>query len=75
MMTPMDRYYRDAVFHHLVDTLVAALEVAETTPTEIREAAMVAQLIYESRHPRPVPISDDELRLWYESGRMRERKP
>ena len=65
MMSPMERYLKDPVFHHLVDSFVAALEAAETTPTEIREAAMVAQMVYENRHPRPIPISEDELESWF----------
>jgi hypothetical protein len=60
VLSPRDRYLTDAVFHHLVDTLVAAVEAAQVTPSEIREAAMLAQILYEERHPRlRRPIDDD----------------
>jgi hypothetical protein len=49
MRSVRDRYLTDAVFHQLVDTLHALISQAEFTPTEIREAAMLAQILYEER--------------------------
>ncbi len=52
MMSPCDRYQYDQMFRHLVDSLYAVIEDAKYTPTEIREAAMLAQTMYEEKHIR-----------------------
>ena len=49
-----ERYQTDSHFRALVDTFQALIHQAQFTPTEIREAAMLAQIMYESIHPRPV---------------------
>lgn len=59
MMTPEERYMRDPVFHRLVDMLEAYLEenaMRQWTPTELREAVMLAACRYEYRHVRPIMI-------------------
>jgi hypothetical protein len=50
----MERYNNDPLFRTFVDTMVAAIERGQTTPCEVREAAMLAQIIYEDRNPRPL---------------------
>lgn len=50
--TPVDRYLEDAHFRQLVDALYGAIEQAQFTPTEIREAAMLAQIKFEELHIR-----------------------
>lgn len=52
MMSPRERYQNDVAFRTLVDMLYIAVERAEFTPTEIREAAMLAQIKYEEIRPR-----------------------
>jgi hypothetical protein len=55
-LSPRERYESDPVFHQLVTMLYAALEQDENrtyTPTELREAAMLAALMYEERHVKP----------------------
>ena len=47
-----ERYQSDPHFHHLVDLLYVVVEKAEFTPTEIREAVMLAQTKYEELHIR-----------------------
>ena len=37
-----ERYRNDAHFHNLTDTLAAAIYRGDFTPTEVREAAMLA---------------------------------
>ncbi len=49
-----ERYYNDAMFKMLVDTFISHIEQCDFTPTEIREATMLAQIIYEEHHIRPV---------------------
>ena len=59
MRDPMkvhDRYYHDPHFRHLVDALYATVVDAQFTPTEIREAAMFAQILYEELTLRPLLI-------------------
>jgi hypothetical protein len=46
-LPPDVRYYRDATFAHLVNMLEHALHLCEYTPTEIREAAMLAAIRHE----------------------------
>ena len=50
--SPHSRYRRDRAFATLVDTLELLIHRAEYTPTEIREAAMLAQIHHEERNPR-----------------------
>lgn len=47
MMSPDERYFRDPLFKHLVDFMTNAIRQAQFTPTEIREAAMLAAIKYE----------------------------
>lgn len=55
------RYETDAQFHKLVDMMLAVIEQAQFTPTEIREAAMLAQIIYESTHIRPIFFTREDV--------------
>lgn len=49
---PRARYNRDAQFKCLVDIQVQMLEKCEFSPTEMREAAMLACILYDERHTR-----------------------
>lgn len=55
-LRPDERYQRDPVFHALVDTLRAALAGGNWTPTELREAAMLAAAAHEAETIRPLFI-------------------
>lgn len=58
-LDPRERYLTDPAFHRLVDVLLSAIQGAVYTPTEIREAAMLAQIIYEERSVRrPIMAMD-----------------
>lgn len=50
--TPDARYREDAKFRQLVDTMEAHMHAADFTPTEMREAALLAAINYESRRVR-----------------------
>ena len=54
--TVAERYDRDPMFRVLVDTLYLQIQQARYTPTEIREAAMLAQIRFEQRTLRPMII-------------------
>jgi len=62
--TPEDRYMRDPVFHHFVDAVEQLLHQAQMTPTEVREATMLACIHYDLRHVRrPIfRVMDEEER-------------
>jgi hypothetical protein len=54
VLTPQERYLRDPQFAHMVNTFLQAIEELKYTPTEIREAAMLAAVMYSQRHPAPI---------------------
>lgn len=63
MMRVIERYNQDPAFHGLVDMITSVLLEGKYTPTEVREAAMLAQLKYESMTPpRPVIFSLNDLK-------------
>ena len=51
-MTPEERYRRDTQFKMLVDLLEAQIYRANYTPTELREAAMLAAIHYDTINMR-----------------------
>ena len=61
MMNIRDRYHNDLSFNRLVDMMRACIERAEFTPTEIREAAMLAQIMYEETHVRPTIFTRSDV--------------
>jgi len=52
-MSPRDRYCNDPMFHSLVDMMVAAIMDAKYTPSEMRDAALLASIKYEELHVHP----------------------
>lgn len=62
-MTPQERYARDPDFHKLVDLLTNFVIRCEFSPTELREAAVLAAIRYEQQYARPVYVKEgDSLR-------------
>jgi hypothetical protein len=59
--TIRQRYMTDGNFATVVNTMLAMIARAEFTPTEIREAAMLAQILYEERNPRPISFTKSDL--------------
>jgi hypothetical protein len=56
-LTPAFRYQRDATFAALVNMMESHLHTADFTPTELREAVMLAAIRYESRRvPQRVTV-------------------
>ena len=63
MKTPEEKYTTDPNYRLLVDTLEALIVKAEFTPSEIREACMLACIRHEHyRRIRPVVISAEAAR-------------
>lgn len=58
-MSPTERYQSDPVFTRLVQVILYLLEEdksSQFTPTEVREAANYACVLYEQRHVKPVQL-------------------
>ena len=49
---PEERYDRDPIFRSLVDTMTHFILTAQYTPTELREAALLASIRYDSHQIR-----------------------
>jgi len=56
MKTPKEKYMNDPEYHQLVDMLEQFIERARFTPSELREAAVLACINYEMRHVRNITI-------------------
>lgn len=56
MKSPRDKYMNDPEYHHLVSTLEQMIERAHFTPSELREACILASINYEMRHIRETRI-------------------
>ncbi len=61
MKTPREKYQNDPEYHHLVRTLEDLIEQARFTPSELREACMLASINYEMRHVREDRIDPEAL--------------
>jgi hypothetical protein len=53
-----DRYSRDPAFRSLVDAMYGVIRRGEMTPTEVREAAILATTKYEMLHVKPLLFPD-----------------
>lgn len=60
MKTPREKYMNDVEFHNLVNHLESLISRAHFTPSELREACVLASINYEMRHIRSFQI-DPEL--------------
>lgn len=61
MMKIKERYFSDPAFSRIVDMMLAVIMEGQFTPTEIREAAMLAQIRYEELFPRPIVFSKEDI--------------
>ena len=55
MRTPQERYENDTDFHALVQIIYTWIEKCQYTPSEVREAAMLAAILYEQNATRFIP--------------------
>lgn len=56
MKTIRERYHSDPHFKALVDIMVSHIEACSYTPTEMREAAILASILYQQSKPAPYPM-------------------
>ncbi|MGB8274119.1 MAG: hypothetical protein WCF16_02490 [Alphaproteobacteria bacterium] len=61
MRSVTERYQTDAQFRQLVDLLYSSIDNAQFSPSEIREAAMLAHILYEERHIRPMIVDEADI--------------
>jgi len=57
-----ERYKNNAIFKNLVDILRSELRRYDTTPRELREAAMLAATMHESENIKPMLIHMNEFK-------------
>ena len=75
MKTPREKYMKDPHYYQLVNMMVNEIKQCNYTPSEMREAALLASIIYEeqkidSRHLQPNKEIEDALKTlndWVES--------
>jgi hypothetical protein len=67
MRTLRDRYHNDPQFAALVKLMVSHIQQGNFTPSEMREASMLASIIYEERNIREMvfvePKVEEALRI------------
>lgn len=61
MMTAEERYIRDPMFRSMVNYLKQLIALSYYTPTELREALILAAAQYYNEHPRPLYITASEF--------------
>lgn len=61
-MTPAEKYNNDAQYRTLVVAIEHQLHEANFTPSEVREAAVLACIHYEQRNAMPLRIIPAEVR-------------
>ena len=57
MKNPREKYLNDNMYRVLVDMMVEQIDQCNYTPSEMREAAVLASIIYEERNPPGYSIS------------------
>ena len=77
MMTAEERYITDPMFRSIVTHLKQLIALGQYTPTELREALILAATQYYSESPRPIYITAREFVLAARSliSLKREAKP
>jgi hypothetical protein len=76
MKTPREKYMNDPDYHRLVEVLESFIDQARFTPSELREAAVLASINYEMRHVREQtidPRTSEALRILDEFTTRRTR--
>ena len=61
MKTPREKYQNDPEYNQLVTLLESFIEQARFTPSELREACVLASINYEMRHVREASIDPRAL--------------
>lgn len=75
MKTPREKYMNDPEYHQLVCTLESFIERAQFSPSELREAAVLACINYEMRHVRERTIDPRTAEALRVLDEFASRKP
>jgi len=81
MKTPQEKYMNDPAYRRLVDMMHAMIAQAQFTPSEMREAAVLASIRYECSFPHPFTIPPElekafgVLQLFKDGGAPDATKP
>lgn len=67
MKNPEEKYRNDVDYHMLVDMIENFIHQAKYTPSEIREAAILACIHYEMRRPIERVFMDDKLNTAFQT--------
>ena len=59
--SPRERYFNDGVFKAMVDMMTAHMLRCDYTPSEMREAALLASIRYYELRPQGLTVKADEL--------------
>lgn len=59
--SPEHRYLNDPEFHALVDMMLSYIVRCQYTPSEMREASMMACIKWETIKPREITIKEKDL--------------
>ena len=76
-MSPKDRYMNDPQFNNLVNMLESFIQQAQFTPSELREACVLASINHEMKHIRQMQIDpriEDSLRILDEFTSRKSRR-
>ncbi len=75
MKSPREKYMNDPEYHELVNVLENFIERAQFTPSELREAAVLASINYEMRHIRSQTIDPRAAEAFRILDEFTTRKP
>lgn len=75
MKSPREKYMNDPQYHSLVAMLEEFIESARFTPSELREAAVLASINYEMRHVREQVIDPNVTQAFEILDRYASRRP
>lgn len=63
MKTPREKYLNDPSYANLVNTLVGFINDCHYTPSEIREASILASILYEENRINKTCIIEENIKI------------
>jgi len=61
MKTPREKYDNDPEYRHLVNSMEHLIRLYKFTPSELREASILASINYEMSHIKPQFLIDPKI--------------
>ena len=75
MKTPKDKYMNDPEYHALVNMLESFIHQARFTPSELREASILASINYEMQNIREMQIDPRTQEALHTLDEFTSRRP